>query len=187
MRFCKIQTSQCQQEGEGWAEVTWGGRVSTSSLAGMKGEESAAELCSPLQTPSLQSWIAPCITFILFLYWAQGYSALPARWKWEFICKFSYLSSGNHSKTCHSTTVWGRDNKMPWDLCKMAERGAAVLTLWLMLDILNYPEIFYSVQRMISFVRFYFSLYFFRHQLMSWYKSSFNTRRRQPFSDKTMK
>lgn len=51
---------------------------------------------------------------------------------------------------------------MPWDPCKMTAReGVAVLTLHLMLDVLSYPEIFYSVQRTVRFVRFIFSFRFF--------------------------
>lgn len=73
-------------------------------------EKSLLLLCSHLQTLSLQSWTA--VWSGLHSY-TPRYAALPCKWKWEFICKFSYLSSGNHSKTCHSTTVWGRDNKMP--------------------------------------------------------------------------
>lgn len=43
----------------------------------------------------------------------------------------------------------------------MAEReGVVVLTLQLALDVLNYPEISCSVQRMISFIRFIFSFIF---------------------------
>lgn len=55
---------------------------------------------------------------------------------------------------------------MPWDPCKMTAReGVAVLTLHLMLDVLSYPEIFYSVQRTVRFVRFIFSFSFFLIQL----------------------
>lgn len=160
IRFCKIQIAQCQQEGEGWAEVTWGGK--SKHQHSCRDEESAAALF-PLANafPSKLSSSVQWVTFIFFLCWTLGYAPLPCRWKWKLICKFSYLSSGNHSETCHITTVWGRDNKMPEDPCKMAERGVVVLTLQLTLDVLNYPEIFLFSPKNDLFYHVHFFLSFF--------------------------